>query len=84
MLEKSTERESISLRSPSVAMIARGSIEMHHPGNALATTAMTTLDRVGEVEATSPNTPTLLKIVTPRTVMHRTATPRTVSTVPAL
>jgi hypothetical protein len=37
-----------------------------------------------EVEATSPNTPTLLRIVTPKTVMHQTATPMIVSTIPAL
>jgi hypothetical protein len=36
------------------------------------------------VEATSPKTPALLRIVTPKTVMHRTATPMTVSTIPAL
>ena len=83
-LEKSTGRESVSLRIPSVAVIARGSAEMHHPGNAHATTGMTTLDRVGEVEATPPNTPALLRIVTPGTVMLRTATLRIVSTVPAL
>ena len=83
-LEKSIRRESVSLRSPSVAMIARGSAEMHHPGNAHATTGMTTLDQVGEVEATPPNTPALLRIVTPGTVMLRTATLRIVSTVPAL
>ena len=64
--------------------ITRGSAEMHHLGNAHATTRMTTLDRVGVVEATPPNTPALLRIVTPRTVMLRTATLRTVSTVPAL
>ena len=62
-----------------MVVIARGSIEMHHPGNALAITGMTTQDRVGEVEATPPNTPALLRIVTPGTVMLRT-----VSTVPAL
>jgi hypothetical protein len=45
---------------------------------------MTTLDQAGEVEATSPNTPALLRIVTPEIVMHRTATPMTVSTIPAL
>ena len=67
-----------------MAVIARGSAEMHHPGNALTTIGMTTLDRVGVVEATPPNTPALLRIVTPRTVMFRTATLRTVSTVPAL
>jgi hypothetical protein len=83
-LEKSTGEESESLRSPSVAVIARGSVEMLYPGNALTTIGMTTLDRVGEVEATSPNTPTLLRIITPETVMHRTATPMTVSTIPAL
>jgi hypothetical protein len=66
-----------------VVVIARGSAEMHHSGNALAITGMTTLDRVGVVEVTSPNTPTLLRIATPRTVMLRTATLRTVSTVPA-
>ena len=82
-LEKSTRRRSVSLRSLSMVMIARGSAEMHHPGNALATTGMTTLDRVGVVEATPPNTPTLLRIDTPMTVMLRTATLRTVSTVPA-
>ena len=82
-LEKSTGRGSISLRSLSVVVIARGSAEMHHPGNALAITGMTTLDRVGEVEATPPNTPALLRIVTPGTVMLRTATLRIVSTVPA-
>jgi hypothetical protein len=82
-LEKSTGIGNVSLRSLSVVVIARGSAEMHHPGNALAITGMTTLDRVGEVEATPPNTPALLKIVTPRTVMLRTATVRTVSTVPA-
>jgi hypothetical protein len=83
-LEKSTGKESESLRCPSVAVIARGSAEMHHPGDTLTTIGMTTLDRVGEVEATSPNTPAPLRIVTPETVMHRTATPMTVSTVPAL
>jgi hypothetical protein len=83
-LEKSTWKESVSLRSPSMAVIAREFAEMHHLGNALATTGMTTLDRVGEVEATSPNTPALLRIVTPETDMHRTATPRTVSTILAL
>jgi hypothetical protein len=67
-----------------VAVIARGSAEMHHPGNALATTRMTTLDRVGVEEATPPNTPALLRIVTPETAMLRTATLRTVPTVPAL
>jgi hypothetical protein len=82
-LEKSTGIGNVSLRSLSVVVIARGSAEMHHPGNALAITGMTTLDRVGEVEATPPNTPALLKIVTPGTVMLRTATVRTVSTVPA-
>ena len=61
-----------------MAVIVRGSAEMHHPGNALATTGMTTPDRVGVVEATPPNTPTLLRIVTPGTVMLKT-----VSTVPA-
>ena len=66
-----------------MAVIARGSAEMHHPGNAHATTGMTTLDRVREVEATPPNTPALLRIVTPGTVMLRTATLRIVSTVPA-
>ena len=66
-----------------MAMIARGSTEMHHPGNAHATIGMTTLDRVGVVEAT-PNTPALLRIVTLRTIMLRTTTLRTVSTVPAL
>ena len=66
-----------------MVMIARGSTEMHHLGNALATTGMTTLDRVGVVEATPPNTPTLLRIITPGIVMLRTATRRTVSTVPA-
>ena len=66
-----------------MAVIARGSTEMHHPGNALATTGMTTLDRVGVAEATPPNTPALLRIVIPRTVMLRTATLRIVSTVPA-
>jgi hypothetical protein len=83
-LEKSTREESESLRSPSVAVIARGSMEMHHPGNAPTTTGMTTLDRVEEMEATSPKTPALLRIVTPETVMHRTTTPMTVSTIPAL
>ena len=67
-----------------MAMIAKGSIEMHHLGNALATPGMTTLDQVGVVEATPPNTPALLRIVTPGTVMLRTVTLRTVSTVPAL
>ena len=38
----------------------------------------------GVVEATPPNTPALLRIVTLGTVMLRTATLRTVSTVPAL
>jgi hypothetical protein len=80
--EKSTGRGSISLRSPSVDVIARGSVEMHPPGNALATIGMTTLDRVGVVEATPPNTPALLRIVTPETIMHRTTTLRTVSTIP--
>jgi hypothetical protein len=60
------------------AMIARGSVEMHHPGNALATTGMTTLDQVGVVEATPPNTPALLRIIMLGIVMLRT-----VSTVPA-
>jgi hypothetical protein len=83
-LEKSIGKESESLRSPSMAVIVRGSVEMHHLGNALTTTGMTTLDQVGEVEATSPNTPALLSIVTPETVMHRAATPMTVSTIPAL
>ena len=64
-------------------VIATGSAEMHHPRNALATTGMTTLDRVGVVEATPPNTPALLRIVTPGTVMLRTATLRTISTIPA-
>ena len=82
-LEKSTGRGSVSLRSLSVDVIARGFVEMHHPGNAHATTGMTTLDRVGEVEATPPNTPALLRIVTPGTVMLRTATLRIVSTVPS-
>ena len=67
-----------------MAVIARGSAEMHHPRNALATSGMTTLDQVGVVEATPPNTPALLRIVTPGTVMLRTATARTVSTIPAL
>ena len=67
-----------------MAVIARGSVEMHHPGNALATTGMTTLDRVEVVEATPPNTPALLRIITPGTVMLRTATLRIVSTVLAL
>ena len=83
-LERSTGRGSVSLRSLSVAVIARGSAEMHHPGSALATTGMTTLDRVGVVEATPPNTPALLRIIIPKTVMLRTATLRTISTVPAL
>ena len=78
------QRGSVSLRSPSVDVIVRGSAEMHPLGSTLATTRMTTLDRVGVVEATMPNTPALLRIVTPRTVMLRTATLRTVSTVPAL
>ena len=82
-LEKSIGRDSVSLRSPSVAVTARGSAEMHHLGNALATTGMTTLDRVGEVEATLPNTPTLLRSDTLGTIMLRTATLRTISTVPA-
>jgi hypothetical protein len=82
-LEKSIGRGSVSLRSLSMVMIARGSAEMHHLGNALATTGMTTLDRVGVVEATPPNTPALLRIVTPETIMLRTATLRTVSTIPA-
>ena len=82
-LEKSTGIGNVSLRSLSVVVIARGSAEMHRPGNTLATTGMTTLDQVGVVEATPPNTPALLRIVTPRTVMLRTATLRTVSTVPA-
>ena len=55
-----------------MAMIARGSVEMHHLGNAHATTGMTTLDRVGVEEATPPNTLALLRIITPRTVMLRT------------
>jgi hypothetical protein len=55
-----------------VVVIARGSAEMYHPGNALATTGMTTLDRVGEVEGTPPNTPTLLRIDTPGIVTLRT------------
>ena len=67
-----------------MAVIARGSADMHHPGNAHATTGMTTLDRVREVEATPPNTPALLRIVTSGTVMLRTATLRIVSTVPVL
>ena len=67
-----------------MAMITRGSAGMHHPRNAHATTGMTTLDRVGVVEATPPNTPALLRIVTPGTVMLRTATLGTISTVPAL
>ena len=83
-LEKSTRRGSVNLRSPSVVVIARGSIEMHHPGNALTTTVMTTLDRVGVAEATPPNTLALLRIVTPGTVMLRTATLRIVSTIPVL
>jgi hypothetical protein len=83
-LEKSTGKESESLRSPSVAVIARGSAEMHPPGNTLTTTGMTTLDQVGEVGATSPNTPALLRIVTPEIVMLRIVTPMTVSTIPAL
>jgi hypothetical protein len=66
-----------------MVVITRGSTEMHHPGNTLATTGMTTLDRVGVVEATPPNTPALLRIVTPGTIMLRTATLRTVSTIPA-
>ena len=66
-----------------MAMIARGSTEMHHPGNALVTTGMTTLDQVGEVEATPPNTLTLLRIVTLGTIMLRTAIVRTISTIPA-
>ena len=82
-LERSTGRGSVSLRSPSVDVIARGSTEMHHPGNALAITRMTTQDRVGEVEATPPNTPALLRTITPRTVMLRTAIVRTISTIPA-
>ena len=82
-LEKSIGRGSVSVRSPSVAVIARGSVEMHHLGNALATTGMTTLDRVGVVEATRPNTPALLRIVTPKTIIRRTTTLRTVPTVPA-
>ena len=82
-LERSIGRGSVSLRSPSMAVIARGSAEMHHPENALALTGMTTLDRVGVVEATPPNTPALLRIITPGTVMLRTATLRIVSTVPA-
>ena len=82
-LEKSTGRGNVSLRSLSVVVIARGSAEMHHLGNALAITGMTTLDRVGEVEVTPPNTPALLRTVTPGTVMLRTTTVRTVSTVPA-
>jgi len=80
-LEKSTGRESVSLRSLSVVVIARGSVEMHHPGNALAITGMTTQDRVGEVEATPPNTPALLRTVTPGTVMRRTTTLRTIPTI---
>ena len=83
-LEMSTGRGSVSLRSLSVAVIARDSTEVHHLGNAHTTTGMTTLDRVGVVEATPPNTPALLRIVTPGTVMLRTATLRTISTVPAL
>jgi hypothetical protein len=83
-LERSTWRGSISLRSPSMDMIARGSIEMHHLENALAITGMTTLDRVGVVEATSPNTLALLRIITPRTIMLRTVMLRTVSTIPTL
>ena len=82
-LERSTGRGSVSLRILSVAVIARGSTEMHHLGNAHATTGMTTLDRVGVVEAT-PNTPALLRIVTPGTIMLRTTTLRIVSTVPVL
>ena len=66
-----------------MAMIARGSAEMHHPGNALATIGMTTLDRVGVVETTPPNTPALLRIVTPGTVMVRIVTLRTISPIPA-
>ena len=77
-------RGSVSLMSPSVAVIARGSTEMHYPGNALTITGMTTLDQVGVVEATPPNTPALLRIVTPGTVMLRTTTFRIVSTVPVL
>ena len=82
-LERSIGRASVSLRSPTVDVITRGFAEMHHPGNALATTGMTTLDRVGVVEAT-PNTPALLRIIIPRTVMLRTVTLRTVSTIPTL
>jgi hypothetical protein len=83
-LERSTREGSENLRSPSVAVIARGSAEMHHPGNALTTTGMTTLDQVGEMEATSPKTPALLRIVTPEIVMLRIVTPMTISTIPAL
>ena len=83
-LERSTGKGSVSLRSPSVDVIAIGSIEMHHLGSALATTGMTTRDRIGVVEATPPNTPTLLRIITPGTIMLRTATLRTDPTVPAL
>jgi hypothetical protein len=36
------------------------------------------------VEATSPKTPALLRIITPETIMHRTATPMTISTILAL
>ena len=78
------QRGSVSLRSPSVDVIARGSAEMHPPRSALATTGMTTLDQVGVVEATPPNTPALLRVVTPGTVMLRTTTLRIVSTVPAM